>query len=179
MINPWETVLLTCRIKLVFTGKRTLCAGERAGSPTKLAEIRRRKYLSDRPKVMHMRYVCRPSKVGVIGTGWEDSILRKVLLSLALSLDISPRDHSLPFSPRRLLGGRRPPKRAPRPPSPKAQARHWLSGLPRSASRSPDNDSGNCDKVSSPFLLLSVPSPLSSSRSLSFSTLKIYYSCEL
>ena len=71
-----------------------------------------------------MRYVRRPTKGGVLGAGWKDSIWCKVLLSLALSLDISPRDHSLPFSPRRLLGGRRPPKRAPRPPSPKAQARH-------------------------------------------------------
>ena len=129
-----------------------------------------------------MRYVCRPTKGGVLGTVWEDWIVVKCCFH-SLCLWIFPLETTLfpfpqegcsaddvhPSEPR----GHRVLRPRPVTDCPAA------ASLPRSASRSPDNDSGNCDKVSSPFLLRSLPSPLSSSLSLSFSTLKIYYSCEL
>ena len=77
----------------------------------------------------------------------------------------------LPFSPRRRLGRGRLPKRASRPPSPKARS---LSVRPLTRWFSPDNDSGNCDKVSSPFLsswLSSLALGLSFSRPLPLSQL--------
>ena len=106
-------------------GRASERASERVRRPNWPKFAEGNTFATDR-ELCPMRYVCRPTKVGVLGTVWEDWIVVKCcfhpLCLWIFPLETTPFPSS--FSPRRLLGGRRPPKRAPRPPSPKAQARH-------------------------------------------------------